>query len=325
MTRKANEIRNSIKLGGVSVLKLRKNTCFLSFTIIFVFAIILSACGNDQGNTSELDGEDDQLGEKKITIPYVSWATEIASNHVIKEVLEDVGYEVTLKEVSTGAMYIAVAEGSADAMISAWLPYTDISYWEKFEEDLVDLGPNVKETPLGLVVPSYVEIDSIEDMKADTNSIGEGTGWSITGIDPGSGQMLITEEVMEEYGLDEWELQATNDAAMMAALDRAIQKEEDIIVTLWSPHWAFKEYDLKYLEDPKQVFGEPDDIRTLTRKGFEEDSPMAFKVLQQFEWDKEDLESVMVEIFKGTAPEEAAKEFIENNEDLVQKWTEGVK
>lgn len=302
------------------MLNLSRNQ-LLSFSILLILAITLSACGGNGKNANESD----QLGEKKITIPYVSWATEIASNHVIKEVLEDIGYDVTLKEVNTGAMYIAIADGSADAMISAWLPYTDVSYWEKFEDDLVDLGPNLKEAPLGLVVPSYVEIDSIEEMKENANSIGESTDWTITGIDPGSGQMQITEEAMEEYGLDNWELKATSDAIMMAALDRAIKKEENIIVTLWSPHWAYEEYDLKYLEDPREVFGEPDDIRTLTRKGLEEDSPAAYKVLNQFEWDKEHLESVMVEMFRGKEPEEAAKEFIEENKELVEKWTKDVK
>lgn len=307
------------------MLNLRRNSYLLNFVILFTFAIVLSACGNDEKNASGSNVEDDQLGEKKIMIPYVSWATEIASNHVIKEVLEGVGYDVTLREVNTGAMYIGVADGSADAMISAWLPNTDVGYWDKFEDDLVDLGPNLKEAPLGLVVPSYVEIDSIEEMKENAHDIGESTDWTITGIDPGAGQMQITEEAMEEYGLDKWELRATSDAIMMAALDKAIKAKENIIVTLWSPHWAYQEYDLKYLEDPRKVFGKPDDIRTLTRKGLEEDSPAAHKVLSQFEWDKEHLEAVMVDISSGKDPEEAAKEFVEENKELVDKWTKDVK
>lgn len=296
-----------------------RRTKSFSFTILLLFTLILTACGS-----SEQNAENEHLGEKKLTIPYVSWATEIASNHVIKEVLEEVGYDVTLKEVNTGAMFIAVADGAADAMISAWLPYTDVSYWEKFEDDLVDLGPNLKEAPLGLVVPSYMEIESIEDMKENNHDVGDSTDWTITGIDPGSGQMLITEEAMDIYGLAEWNLQATSDASMMAALDRAIQREEDIIVTLWSPHWAHADYDLKYLEDPKGVFGEPDDIKTLARKGLEKDSPVAYQILQQFEWEKDDLEAVMVEISNGMKPEEAAKKFVEENKDLVAKWTDGI-
>ncbi|WP_338030740.1 glycine betaine ABC transporter substrate-binding protein [Cytobacillus citreus] len=303
----------------------RKLRYFSSLTIILIFSVILTACGSNKAGTNQSATDGDNLGKKDLTIPYVAWATEVASNHVIKEVLNSVGYDVTLKQVDTGPMYIAVANGAADAMISAWLPYTDVSYWDQYGEKLVDLGPNLKNAPLGLVVPEYVDIDSIEDLKKNTNSIGENTEWTITGIDPGAGQMQITEEAMDIYGLDKWNLQATSDASMMAALDKAIKEKQNIIVTLWSPHWAFTKYDLKYLEDPRQVFGEPDDIHTLVRKGLEEDSPAAYRILKQFKWNKDLLEGVMVDINNGTDPADAAKKFVKENEDLVKEWTEGVK
>ncbi len=303
---------------GIFMLYLtRKNSLLLA--ILLLFASVLAACGSDNEDANASDN----LGEKKLTIPYVSWATEIGSSHVIKEVLEEVGYDVTLKEVNTGAMYISVAEGAADAMVSAWLPYTDISYWEKFEDDVVDLGPSLQNAPLGLYVPSYMDIDSIEDLTNNKNNVGESTDWTVTGIDPGSGQMQITEEAMEVYELDKWNLQGTSDAMMIAALDRAIEREEEIVVTLWSPHWIHEKHDMTFLEDPRGVFGEPDDIRTLARKGLEEDSPAAFKVLEQFEWEEEHLESVLVDMFEGKEPEEAAKIFVEENKELVEKWTDG--
>lgn len=295
----------------------RKNSLLL--TILLLLASVLAACSNGESNANA----NDNLGKTKLTIPYVSWATELGSSHVMKEVLESVGYDVTLKEVNTGAMYISVAEGAADAMVSAWLPYTDVSYWEEFEDDLVDLGPSLYDAPLGLYVPSYMDVHSIEDLTNDKNGVGEATDWTITGIDPGSGQMQITEEAMEVYELDKWNLQGTSDAMMIAALDRAIDKNEDIIVTLWSPHWIHEKHEMRFLEDPRGVFGEPDDIRTLVRHGLEEDSPAAFKILEQFEWEEKHLESVLVNMFEGKEPEEAAKIFVEENKELVEQWTEG--
>ncbi|WP_164667246.1 glycine betaine ABC transporter substrate-binding protein [Virgibacillus doumboii] len=161
---------------------------------------------------------------------------------------------------------------------------------------------------------------------ADNNAfIGEKLDYEITGIDPGAGLMGLTEEVMAEYGLDEnWELKESSAAAMTGALDAAIKEEEPIIVTGWIPHWKFIEYDLKMLEDPKGVFGGKEDINTLVRKGLKEDMPGAYKFFDQFEWKPEHLQSVMLKIAEGMEEQEAAKEWVGNNEDVVNKWIEGI-
>jgi glycine betaine/proline transport system substrate-binding protein len=100
-----------------------------------------------------------------INLVYVAWDSEIASTNVIAKVLEQHGYDVTLNQVEVGPMFAGVANGSADGMVGAWLPGTHVEYYKKYKEDLVDLGPNLHGTKSGLVVPAYVDIDSIEDLK----------------------------------------------------------------------------------------------------------------------------------------------------------------
>lgn len=52
-----------------------------------------------------------------------------------------------------------------DAMVGAWLPSTHAEYYDTYKADPVDLGKNLHGTKNGLVVPDYVDIDSIEDLK----------------------------------------------------------------------------------------------------------------------------------------------------------------
>ncbi|MBO1001447.1 glycine betaine ABC transporter substrate-binding protein [Pseudogracilibacillus auburnensis] len=153
---------------------------------------------------------------------------------------------------------------------------------------------------------------------------GEEMNYAITGIEPGAGVFQAAEKAVEEYGLDGWEVQASSSGAMATALGEAYENEEPIIVTGWSPHWKFAKYDLKYLEDPKEVFGGEETIHTMVREGLEDDLPEAYAVLDNFEWAAEDLEEVMLEITDGANPKEAASEWIEANEDKVAEWTEGV-
>ncbi|UTR13383.1 glycine/betaine ABC transporter [Salipaludibacillus sp. LMS25] len=154
--------------------------------------------------------------------------------------------------------------------------------------------------------------------------VGEELNYTITGIDAGAGIMGAAEEALDVYGLDEWQVQASSDAAMTQALGDAYDNEEPIIVTGWTPHWKFVAYDLKYLEDPEGVFGEAEDIHTFVREGLEEDMPEAYQVLDNFHWTEEDMGEIMMAIQEGTDDREAARAWVEENEDKVNEWTEGV-
>src|SRR5699024_9000909 len=113
--------------------------------------------------------------------------------------------------------------------------------------------------------------------------LGESVGWEIVGIDPGAGIMQNTEIALDEYGLDNWSVVQSSEAAMLTELRNAIKNEEPIIVPLWKPHWIFGVEDLKMLEDPQEIYGgEGDQIYTVARKDLEEDAPAAYRVLEQY-------------------------------------------
>lgn len=106
-----------------------------------------------------------EVNNDKITLGYVAWDTEIASTNIIAAVLSDIGYDVTLKQVEAGPMWAGIADGSLDAHVAGWLPLTHADYYEKFEGEFIDLGANLEGTKIGLVVPDYVDINSIDDLK----------------------------------------------------------------------------------------------------------------------------------------------------------------
>ncbi|ARK32395.1 glycine betaine ABC transporter substrate-binding protein [Halalkalibacter krulwichiae] len=160
---------------------------------------------------------------------------------------------------------------------------------------------------------------------SETSSVGEQFDHTIVGIDPGAGIMNLTiNEVVPEYGLEDWNIVEGSGAAMTAALKRAYDNEEPIIVTGWSPHWKFAAFDLKYLDDPKGVYGGAEDVHTIARQGLQEDHPEGYQLLDQFNWGPEHLETVMNLIQEGQNPSDAAAQWASENEELVSTWTEGV-
>ncbi|MHC1625951.1 MAG: glycine betaine ABC transporter substrate-binding protein [Methanoculleaceae archaeon] len=92
---------------------------------------------------------------------------KIASNNLLKLVLEEAGFDVTLVATDAGPMYQAVADGDVDFSISAWLPVTQANYWDQYKDDIVLVRHNLEPAKCGLVVPAYVYeagCRSIEDL-----------------------------------------------------------------------------------------------------------------------------------------------------------------
>ena len=94
----------------------------------------------------------------------MEWDTEVASTHVVAEVLKDMGYDVKTTPLDNAIMWESVAKGETDAMVGAWLPGTHAEQYKQYKDKLDDLGENLKGAKLGIVVPSYMDVDSIEDL-----------------------------------------------------------------------------------------------------------------------------------------------------------------
>lgn len=252
-----------------------------------------------------------------ITLSYINLDTELASTNVIAQVLRNEGFEVNTIALDIPVMWEAVANGEADAMVGAW-PATNKTQYDMFSGQMDKLGANLeKSAQTGLVVPAYMEdVESIEDLSDQANQ-------EIKGVEPGSGTSDVTNETIAAYSnLSDWEQVNSSTAAMIAELDQAIKQEEPIVVSIFAPHWIFSRYDLTMLEDPKGTMGEPENIETMARQGLKEDEPEAYQILKNFQWETDDIQSVMLAIENGAEPEEAAQDWIEKNPEKVEKWTE---
>ncbi|AMO86229.1 glycine betaine ABC transporter substrate-binding protein [Solibacillus sp. FSL W7-1472] len=120
---------------------------------------------NNQDKVSEWTKDIAQGNGEKVKIISTPWDSEFASSSVIKLVLEQLGYEPEVTPVDPAIMFQSIATGEGDVTVAPWLPTTHKAFYDKHKDDIVDLGENLEGTQNGFVVPAYVEIDSIEDLK----------------------------------------------------------------------------------------------------------------------------------------------------------------
>lgn len=255
-------------------------------------------------------------GDRKITIAYVNWAEGVAMTQLAKNILEKKGYAVTLKNADVAPVFAAVAGGDADVFLDTWMPVTHQNYMETFGQKVTVLNTNFEGARIGLVVPDYVTINSIDAL----NGAKEKFAGHIVGIDAGAGIMGKAEEAVKAYQLD-YQLQSSSEAAMMATLKKSIDEKQPVVVTGWAPHWMFARYKLRFLEDPKKVFGETEKIQTIANNEFSIADTVAVNFFRKYQLNSDQLGSLMGAMADADGKEEAAvNEWIKNNQDLVNSW-----
>lgn len=257
---------------------------------------------------------------KPIRIGWTAWSDAEAVTNIAKLILEQrLAQKVELVMTDVALQYAGLERGQIDLMLMAWLPGTHQSYYEKVKGSVENLGALYTDAKLGWAVPADIPVatlKTIDDLKKP--EVMEKLGGKIQGIDAGAGLMKLSEAAIKTYGLD-YKLLTASDAAMVSALDRAIQRKQWIVVTTWSPHWMFSQYKLRYLEDPKQALGGAESIHALARKGFSADFPAAAAFIRNLKISLADLEGVMLKARDSNAAKEAAA-YIASHGEQVNRW-----
>nr|WP_244106258.1 glycine betaine ABC transporter substrate-binding protein [Paraburkholderia phenazinium] len=255
-----------------------------------------------------------------IKIGYVEgWDDSVATSNVAAAVIEKrLGYPVQLVPVAAGIMWQGVARGDLDATLSAWLPVTQGAYWDQFKTKVTDLGTNFPDAKIGLIVPADIPEKSISDLadhKADF-------GGRIVGIDAGAGVMKKTDDAIKAYNLD-YQLMPSSGSAMTAELARSMHANKPVIVTGWAPHWMFAKWKLKFLDDPKKVYGDAEHVDNVINPGLETKAAPVVAFLKKFQWKPGEIDSVMLATENGAKPAAAADAWIAAHGDRVDSWVAG--
>ncbi|MFF8728525.1 ABC transporter permease/substrate binding protein [Streptomyces sp. NPDC015171] len=287
-----------------------------------VLALVAGGLGvfGSSAGTSEASGSDVGKG-KEIRIGYIPWDEGIASTFLWKEILEQRGFKVTTTQYAAGPLYTGLATGQLDFETDSWLPTTHAEYWAKYGKRLDDLGKWFGPTSLELTVPSYVkDVNSLADLKDHADEF----DGKIIGIEPSAGMMgLLKDKVLKRYGLEgSFDVVDGSTPAMLAELKRAYARKDPVVVTLWSPHWAYSDYDLKKLKDPKGAWGAGDGVHTLARKGFAADNPQVGAWLKDFSMTEEQLTGLEARIQKSGKGKEqdAVRDWLRQHPGLLDKW-----
>ncbi len=279
--------------------------------VLASFVLAFTSCSNS-GNKKET-----KSAQKEVSILYPNWAEGIAFSFLAQVALESHNFKVELTNLEPGLIYgeLSKTNSKGDVFLDAWLPNTHQDYWADYGDKLVKLGEAFSEGTTGLVVPSYVTINTIEELNANKDKF----SGEIIGIGSGAGIHANTEKTIDAYALD-FEQITSSGPAMIASLEKATKRNDWIVITGWKPHFMWANSDLKYLEDAKGIY--PQDVcAIISRKGFEKDNPKAAQFFKNFNLEEAQLYGLM-EAITADGEKAGAQKWYDSNKALVDSWFE---
>ncbi|MFF7708554.1 glycine betaine ABC transporter substrate-binding protein [Pseudomonas sp. NPDC007930] len=253
--------------------------------------------------------------EKTITMGTLSWEDLTPITGITKKVLEDQGYTVKVTQFSEwGIAYAALSKGDIQILASQ-IDYVAQDYWNKNKNRLEKISPVSHGLYQGIAVPSYVPVNSLEELNANAEKFNN----KIVGIEPGSGLMSDATNAVKSYGL-KLQLLEGSSAAMTAALKSAVDRKEWIAVTIWDPSWMTQKFEMKYLADPKGVFPPPQGYYWIGHKGFSAENPNAREVIASVYVPIADIKAINGDVKDGKTMDEAVKAWTDGHADLIKRW-----
>ncbi len=292
---------------------MRRTLSSLAFLLILV-GILAAGCGGGGGGSPE---------NSRITLGDIGWDESAAVANLTKVLLEEeVGYEeVELQTLDVALLFEGVGNGELDAFQDVWLPNHQ-RFLNEQGDNVVQVGEWYQgQTSFGIAVPSYMDIDSLEEL--NDSAVNE-----IFGIEPGAVIMQkIPDSVIPAYDLEQ-ELVESSTPGMLSEIENLYENQEEFAFVAWSPHWMNQRYDYKYLEDPldaQEELDEPAQLSTIVNEDFPEDQPVAYAFMQALTLDEEQLNDLEATINEVGDPLEGARQWAEENPDIVDPWVDAAR
>ncbi len=278
-----------------------------------VSLVVLAACGSNNEEGSSAEGSDKAEEKGTITFAVTPWTSTVPPTKVAGLIIEEMGYTVEETQADVSSTFVGLSRGDLDVFMDSWMPAHQYQY-EEYKDSIEKVSISYKDADSGLVIPTYVEgIEKVSDLKGREDEFGN----KIYGIEEGASATKMMRDLIKEADLD-LELVTSSEGGMLAQAQREMSQNNPVIFYGWRPHTMFNKFDIKVIEDDYGYFT-PSDVHVLANKDLKEKAPDVYKFLQNWSIPLEDVEAMIVKIEDGQDPREVAQEWIDNNQDKVNK------
>ncbi|GEM_PF-5775895 len=256
------------------------------------------------------------------------WEDVEIMGSMIEYMIEQLDYPVEVVYADLGVLLAGLEAGDINLYPGLCLPVCHARYFEELTPNIRALGPGYMLLYQGVQVPGYIPSDVLrtwEDFKDPV--VFENLDGKIIGIEPGSGFMENAEITMEAYGLFDYgyELVAGSEAAMQAALKKAVDDGEWIAVLLKRPQWLNAEYNMRPIEEPQGIWNSINQGTIAVHAGFLLEFPFEVSqaIARYYISDSVIADLMVLYDTTGTEYRQLAREWMDEHPNTVHYWLTG--
>ena len=268
---------------------------------------------------------------KTVKLSDVGWTDITATTAVTARILQGLGYTAKIDVLPLPVTYASMKNKDIDVFLGNWEPSMENDRKPYVEDkSVVVVGANLPEgAKYTLAVPQYTYDKGLKDF-GDIIKFKDSLKGKIYGIEPGNdGNRLVLDLIKNnKFSLNQFQLVESSEQGMLAEVQRATSRNEDIVFLGWAPHPMNVNFKIQYLTGGDDSFGPNFGgaiVYTNERAGFGADCPNAAKLIGNMKFTV-DIENVIMNkiLSDGEEAPKAAEEWLKANPQQIGPWLAGV-
>lgn len=323
--------------------------------LALVFAIMLTACGDDDSNNGSTDALPGEDFDRPVVFADLGWDTALVNNRIAQFILENGwGYDTEAIPGETITLLQGLINGDVDIYMEVTVGQQP-AYPPAVEDgSVIDLGLNFDGVVQEWYVPTYViegdEERGIEPMAPDLRSVADLPKYADLfedPEDPSKGRFFdciagwecekIDEAKFEAYGLNDHynRFLPGSGAALATSLVSAYERGEPWLGYYWAPTWIYAQLDLTPLEEPEYTDECWDQILSgdegcaypetsyniAVNPEFADAAPEVIEFLETWQLSIDDVSGFLLMMQEEDLDhEQTALAFLNNRDDLWTEW-----
>ncbi len=248
-----------------------------------------------------------------------------AAAGVVRGVLQRLGHEFEVKQGLHGKMFPLLGSGEIDMLVAAWLPYGHANFWQLYGNTSSPVGVLYRGAQFFWMVPNYVpksEVASVRDLTQP--EVASRMDKRIPGLAPDIGLMINSAKMMDAYGLSAagYQLLPGEYGTWIGNYYKAIDENRWFIMPQWKPQFVNRMGNMRTLDEPLKLLGEPNEGTLVARKDWIAKAPAeTLRVLRRVHLGLDTVSEMDYFVnVDGVTPLEAANKWMQDNPSVVEGW-----